>query len=218
VLSMRLITASRRRATSLAENSSLSEFLPMPDQPDVPLLLPEHYTIFGTIIQGFAEIEHMLQIGAAYLSKAKFGAVVLMMVGLGYAQKRDAFLALLRYAELPDDQTQQLRCILGEIHKHSAVRNWISHSIWVEGVRPGSFKPMQMKIRSGEQQALGVDEDERDFTLDDLRKIATDLITRKNELIGFFVAVGYLREGDIAVNMRHSNSDTSSSPGTPSAK
>ena len=111
--------------------------------------------------------------------------------GLQYAGKRDAVLASLRARNMPTADKEKIRWFLGEIHKHSDLRNRISHAIWVRGTRKNSIKPYQMKTRGGTLQYFGHLPSERDYTSPELKKIAHELSATLDRFSSYLEGAGY---------------------------
>jgi hypothetical protein len=69
----------------------------MPDDRAEYVVTQDHMTTFGSIVQGFARHEYLMQtLARSLLNAPHLSNVALLTAGLGYAGKRDATLSLLR--------------------------------------------------------------------------------------------------------------------------
>ena len=178
---------------------------------------PGQFAAFGAIIQWFACHELLMQMTMAGIMKSDLNAVLALTSGHGYAGKRDAFQSLLRVAHVPPEiDIEKLRGFVGEIHKHSSLRNKIAHCTWTPGTRPNSIKPTEMMVRGGKAEFVGVDDDDTDYTEAELIQIANELTQLHHRFHAYLDETGLLAA--IAEKIEPISSDTSSSPGKPSSK
>jgi len=136
----------------------------------------EHLQWFGLIIQGFARAEHIMVEILGKMHGVRQQSMTILTVPLTYSSKRDTFLASLRAFEMPEKQKEMFVWHLGNIHKHSALRNAMAHYYWTKGSRPNSVKPMFYKTRSGTLKIGGFDELEPDYIAPEFEKLARELV------------------------------------------
>jgi hypothetical protein len=166
---------------------------------------------FGAVVQCFARVELLMQAMMAALTGADLDAVMLMTSSLSYSARRDALLSLVDGVDMAEARRDGLKARLGRIQRDGKLRNWIAHSTWKPGTRPGSIKPFQVQSRGGKMTALGFDEAERDWTTAELIEIADDLGRAYNELAEYLHSEGFMDA--MLEKIDESNSATPSSPG-----
>jgi hypothetical protein len=147
-------------------------------EPEHDLLSELHFARFGSIIHSFARLEYMIQVAMAVLADIPPPKIVVMTKALSYSQKRDTFLSLhtLKLFEVTKLAHQtELKELFDRAHTYNALRNNIAHAIWRQGTRPGSIRAGYVDVRGGKGKIAGLDDDEKDYTLDELGAIANDL-------------------------------------------
>lgn len=91
--------------------------------------------------------------------------------------------------------SHELSNILDKTMKISGLRNDIAHNNWVSGQRPGSIKPIKLKLRGDEPTPMGHWHNEKSWTAQDLETEARNLDDHVAELdsllkrLGVFAAV-----------------------------
>lgn len=176
----------------------------------------DHMTAFGAIIQWFARIECLMQGAMAGIVGMNTAETMMLTATMGYSAKKDTLQSLLKLPHPFKAHVERINWFLGEVHKYNGLRNYIAHSMWIEGKRPDSIKPMSVIVRGGSGKYLGIDEEERDYLFEELIVIADELSARHDEFQKFLRANGILR--NIDRNTEPSSSETSPSEGKPSAK
>jgi hypothetical protein len=71
--------------------------------------------------------------------------------------------------DVPDALRERIDELVKRFEAFAQLRNAISHELWNEGARAHSIRPMRLDIRSGKPKYKGVDDVERDWTLQELR-------------------------------------------------
>jgi hypothetical protein len=140
----------------------------------------EHFRAFGGIINIFARHEHLMVGVMAKLLGASIFYVSMITSELPYRGKRDTLLAMIKARGLSKTQIEKISGFLGQLHKYNKLRNAIAHSSWKEGSRPESVKPFGMSVRSGDTTVVGMDDEEPDYTAEELINIANELITLRD--------------------------------------
>jgi hypothetical protein len=158
--------------------------------PDIPNL--SHFARFGAIIYAFARIEHLIQAATAAVSGVEDSKLAVLTRSMTYAQKRDTLYSYLVIDNFAPDKAAQIRDLFDRAHEFNYLRNCIAHAIWVEGTRPASVRPQYIDVRFGKGRLVGFDDDERDYTMDELGNAANSLRKITNEIIR------YLRDSGIA--------------------
>ncbi len=109
-----------------------------------------------------------------------------------YRAKKDALKALLGVVSVPFDQFERVSWFLGEMHKHNDLRNSIAHHVWSLGARPGTIKPLALSVRSGKTTIKGNTDADPDYTEDELKSIANDLLKTYEAFKRYLLQIGFL--------------------------
>jgi hypothetical protein len=181
---------------------------------DTTLLTTKHYLAFGSIIHSFARAENLLQTSLAALTNTESHIVAILTRELGYRAKRDTLYSWMEVTNVRDKDKAEIKGFLDAIDHYSYLRNHISHSIWMSGVRPGSIKPISIKVQGGKGKLYGLpnDQDERDYIEEELTEIAVRLVFIVNSYIQFLRDTGLWDRID--AKMRASIEATTNSPGS----
>lgn len=156
------------------------------------LLDDDHFRAFGAIIHAFARHEALMVGAISKLVGANVVQITMVTAELPYRGKRDTLLALMKANSLPDDQIEKLSGYLGELHRSNPLRNAIAHSVWREGDRPGSIKPLGLSVRGGEASFLGIEAEDRDYTKKELISIANQLMDLRTRVFTYLQSIGLL--------------------------
>lgn len=89
--------------------------------------------------------------------------------------------------------------IVGDLGAFGALRNAIAHSRWTGGVRANSIKPMRVDIRSGSARFIGNNDEERDWTTDELTEEGRKLFNLNRRIVQF------LKDTGIAADMERND-------------
>lgn len=150
-----------------------------------------HLSAFGSIVHTFARIELLIQATMGRLVRLIGGTyttvdmVVLLTKPMTYSQKRDSLLSCMEAFDLSEPAKSQITELFNAAHKHNVLRNHIAHSLWRNGARPTSVKPAFLDLRQGRGLIGGYEETDRDYTLDELRAIANELMDTRSAIIQF---------------------------------
>jgi hypothetical protein len=156
-----------------------------------PVLRDEHFRAFGYIVHLFARHETLMVGIMSKLMKADKGELHMIAAELPYRGKRDALLAMIKSKPLPAEQIERIAWFLGELHKRNGLRNAIAHSAWKHGVRDNAVKPLSLSVRGG-LTIKGTDEDELDYTDEELVNIAIEFETNHNRFRDYLFSVDLL--------------------------
>ena len=89
-----------------------------------------HHALFGAIVQHFAHHESLMDGVIATLSGASATSVKLLMASLGFVQKCDALLNLMRHHDVPVAQYDRVLRFTVVPRTYIALRHDIVHSTW----------------------------------------------------------------------------------------
>jgi hypothetical protein len=143
----------------------------------------EQFAAFGSIIHSFAHLEWIIQLTMAAVSDLDFGKVILLTRELTYAGKRDTLFSYMEYKQTPEEQIRKdIKELLNNADKHNPLRNHIAHSIWRQGSRPNSIRPVTIRVRGGRGKIVGSD-DEPDYTDAELFAVADTLHQLHNHYV-----------------------------------
>lgn len=179
-------------------------------------LTPDHFQAFGAIIQHFARHEYLMQCLISAIIKAPVTPISMLTVELGYRARREALLSLMKSKPLPKKQIERIETFLSTLNKRSGLRNAIAHQMWKEGIRPGSVRPFGLSVRGGQVTMKGMSDNEEEYTVDKLIEIANELGRLYDKFSAYLEKEGLLMF--VVSKTAANNSDTSLSPGNPSAK
>jgi hypothetical protein len=156
------------------------------------LLQDEHFRAFGAIMHTFARHESLMVGVISVLMNADIPFVSMITAELPYRGKVDTLKAMMKVKLLPAAQIEKINGYLGELKKWNALRNAIAHSTWKEGDRPGSVKPFGLSVRGGDATFTGLEEEERDYTAEELINIANQLINLRDRFRRYLKSVDLL--------------------------
>jgi hypothetical protein len=180
------------------------------------VLTPDHFMAFGSIIQNFARHEYLMQTLMSAIIEAPVTPISMLTVELSYRARREALLSLMKAKPLPKKQIERIETFLSSLHKRNALRNAIAHNVWKEGKRSGTVRPLGLSVRGGAVAFKGMADDEEEYTVDKLIKIANELGRLHDKFSAYLEKEGLLVF--ISEKIDTKSDDTSSSPGKPSAK
>jgi hypothetical protein len=162
-----------------------------------PSVLNEgHLIAFGGIISTFARFEHALVLALAHVSGLPPHKLILISQGLSYRAKLDTLYSYMEVSDQNPTLKGSIKGFFDEADKYSGLRNSIAHSIWKAGTRPGSIKPMSIKVRWGKGKIYGIDDSELDYTATDLAEIWDKLGVLYNSYVSFALDHGMVEIGD----------------------
>ena len=171
--------------------SSKPSILPGIIPPLVHSFKPEHFMVFGLVMHSFARLEWLIQITIAGVGNLDFGKPIIVTRGLSYKMKRDTLYSLMNSIPMPSDHKTQIEGFLDEVNKFSVVRNNIAHAMWCDGARQDLIKPMTIIVQGGRGKHIGIEDDERDYTIPELIKIADKIAIINNSYLSFLRSAGY---------------------------
>lgn len=143
-------------------------------------LTDDHHLAFGRYIAAHTRLEHVLHYVIAGLMGVKVPLSTILTVDTQVRQKFDMALALIAYhGGDPAGPRALIRLVKLEslIEKGRAfgkLRNFIAHSLWKSGRKPGTIKPMWTSAK-GTLKTLGQSRNEKNWTADEISKKASDI-------------------------------------------
>lgn len=177
----------------------------------------EHAVCFGWIINIFAKIEFNMQVAAAAILGSDLGTAVILMGDMNYRQKRQTLSHLNQTVGIDGVVIAEITQFLDGAHRYSKLRNLIAHSIWTNGQRKDSIKPLGLVLRrDGPPKPIGHDHNEQDYTPEDLRKAANSLEETARTFSRFLESSGL--ESRVQAKIDAIKPSTSSDGGQPSSR
>ena len=161
---------------------------------EIYVLGERHHLIFGTIVQHFARFERLVEVAIARILGAQFPLVAIVVSGLGYSAKCEALTSLLGVVSGPAECADAITSALAEFKKYVPLRNAIAHHPWKEGTRPQTIKHLSVSSRGGKAIWRGMEDDDRDYTIDELIDIADRLLETHDKLVAYFVETGLMEK------------------------
>lgn len=160
----------------------------------------DHRLAFGTIINNFATLEHLIDelilklIGADLVeekqrSSASANAIILLSK-LQTREKTD-FLRSLDGVEVEHGSWigSGLTAILDRIKTKATLRNNVAHCIWDDGRRPGHIKPLVISA-GGNLKIMGPRHNEKEWSAQDLAQAADEIIEITRDLMKWMESHG----------------------------
>jgi hypothetical protein len=154
-------------------------------------LTEKHLVVFGLIITSFARLEWLIQITIAAVGRLDFATTLIVTRSLPYKAKRDTLYALLNKLNMPENHKTEIKDFLDAADKLNTLRNNIAHAMWTAGKRPGSIKPMTILVQGGSGRYIGIDDSDKDYTIDELVHSTDKLAIINNSYLNFLRAAGY---------------------------
>jgi hypothetical protein len=113
------------------------------------------------------------------------------MSNLGYSAKCEVLKSLLSVVSwLDKEKRARIIRYVNDFNEYLPLRNAIAHHIWMEGARNGSVKPLSARSRGGKAKLQGIWDEEKDYILADLHKIANALVDIHVDFTNFLIKVG----------------------------
>jgi len=176
----------------------------MPSEPPSDILNNDHYARFGSIIESFARLEYLILATMAAVAGIQDDMKVIVMTkSLTYAQKRDTLYSYFKLYETSADTQREIKTLLDKANKHHPLRNTIAHAIWHPGNRPKTIRPGYLDLRQGKGKIVGFDDEDIDYTMDELGNAANELRSVINGLIRYLRDSGL--SADISRKIERSN-------------
>lgn len=154
-----------------------------------PPLTEEIFATFGHIISGYASCEILMK---ALLS-AMTSSEPIVIHTLTYGMTGPALLLKIRALNAldPDDKRrEQVEALIRRLENTSALRNEIAHGSWTASHRPNAIRPSGMSVKAKGADVVGFTDTEKDYTPEDLSKVADDLVLLGADLMSFLRALG----------------------------
>lgn len=131
---------------------------------------------FGMVVRLTCDIEYILHRALAGILRVRDSDATVLITPMRYEQVRDLLLSFRN--KWPDDKLDRL---LKRVQTSRRLRNHICHSRWVDGKKEGSIKPLAA-FGKGNLKLLGVRDNEKEYTTDDLVDEVSKLFDLKVEL------------------------------------
>lgn len=165
---------------------------------------PRHYEAFGLIIAGSARVETVVKVALAAMMHSHSHYVHVLTAPYTSTDLYNVAKSLtkMHFGENDKFGAQAIE-LIGRYKSFSQLRNFIAHCSWVDGSRDDSIRPVYMKIREGRADGRGFSDDERDYTLNELRESALALFKLNDDFVAFIRASG------LAANMDENTAETS---------
>ena len=166
----------------------------------------DHILAFGSITHFYANAESFIKYTIAGLTKTKFEDVVVLTAPYQSAQLINVVKSLAKLRDIDDDSANSLLEIIGDFKARAKMRNFVAHSRWTDGKRPGSIKPTNADIRAVKLVLRGRrNSDEQDWTAEELQQEAA--LTQKLcfDIVAWMFAEGMLSDELIRMWMESSD-------------
>lgn len=149
------------------------------------IISDRHYMLFGRIVSNYAraEVGFRFVLGAMLHLPMEF--MLLLSAPYTSLHLRNATKAVAKIV-IHDDQVtlEKLVGLLGTHKSLSLIRNDISHNMWRQG-DGDAIRPMGADIREGKLEFVGIADDDRQYSREDLRLAANKSVRLVGDLIKF---------------------------------
>ena len=150
-----------------------------------------HIRAFGLLIYHYASVETGLKIAICGMLKTNLADVLILSQPYGSLDLRRVTKSIAKERTWKDPKhLDQIICIIGEMKPISGLRNYIAHSRWTDGSRPGSIKPRHVDIRNEKAEFHGDIDTEADWTASEIENQAQTLIKLNVRLINWLQETG----------------------------
>jgi hypothetical protein len=169
----------------------------------------DHLLAFGAITYRYAYAEAHIKNILAHSVGIPIALLATLVEPCSSLELRNVAKSTAKLVEIDETNRERFCWLIGQLGSFGPLRNNIAHRRWTPGRRPGSIKPVAIDIRSGSAKMIGIRDDERDWTTDELFNDANRLHWIGEELYEL------VRKAfpDIADTMESSNSEMDSSDG-----
>jgi hypothetical protein len=150
----------------------------------------EHYAAFGRIINTIADIDGMLD--TIIVAMVQGGLQVLpLLTMLNSKSKIDYIVAIGDESNMSPNSIDELKKLMCRVRKAHGLRNRIAHCTWMQGTKPGTIKPLEMRARSA-LKMLGIEHNEKQWTAGALNAEADRFRELGHELADFMKRTGLI--------------------------
>ena len=148
-------------------------------------LTDEHYRAFGRIIQAFVSVETLYAHIILRVFKIPDDTGSFVMSAYGYDDLRNFIKTMVAEWGASDEDKKACGDLIDGLKAKAKLRNYVAHNPWKPGHRAGSIKPIVIKTR-GRLVILGTEQNEKDWTAEELHTEATDILQRGIAVAAFF--------------------------------
>jgi hypothetical protein len=152
-------------------------------------LTSHHFEVFGRVINAYATVETGIQIALSGILRVHLSEAMVITSPYSAAQLKNVAKSIAKI-KLRPELAEQFVSLVGRWSAHSRLRNDIAHNRWTKGGKPGSIKPVYINIRDDKARFGGYDEEERDWTTDEIGKAFNQLASINEEIKTFLVDSG----------------------------
>lgn len=150
-----------------------------------------HIKAFGSLTYQYAQVEANLQKCLAGMLNINPKVAIIVSAPYRMVDLRKVVKCVAKEMDWPDETTlEKLMQIVGDSKPASQLRNYIAHSQWVDGKRPRSIKPIGMDIRNENTRLYGHDDEERDWTAEEIEEEAAKLDDISRRILKFAQETG----------------------------
>jgi len=150
----------------------------------------DHLLGFGAIVHYYAQVETGIKLGVAETVGVSYIEMLILSEPYGTQNLRNVAKSLIKSRDEINSHQERFLQIIGDLGAFGPVRNAIAHSRWIEGKRPGSIKPTRIDIREGKPRIFGAEDDDKDWTAEDLYAAADKLADINRRMAQLLVECG----------------------------
>ena len=150
---------------------------------DDPVLLEQHYIIFGHIVSLYARAEVGFRVVLGQMLDLTPEATVLVTASYTSANLRAAVKATAKEVLGSSPAVcERLLWLTGEHQALSRFRNDIAHNTWDRGTTPMAIRPIKADIREGRLKASGYRDNDADYSTEDMTRLQNQAVKLSQSL------------------------------------
>lgn len=144
----------------------------------------------GYFITSYAKIESGLRFFIAHALNVPVHIASVVCAPYGGRDFINVAKSLAKLQFLSNDDKEEFTQLLGRFKEHKALRNAIAHHIWTDSKRPGAVRPMYSTVWNERAEFYGHDDEEPDYTAEDIVSACQKLDKLHSDLVDFYNSRG----------------------------
>lgn len=145
---------------------------------------------FGAIIHYYACAESGIKIALAGMLRIDLVELLILTEPHSSMDLRNVAKSIAKERFKLTPEVERFCQLVGDLGAFGALRNAVAHSRWTKGARQCSIKPFRVDIRSGSARFIGDDDEERDWTADELTEQGQKLFELNHRIVQFMKETG----------------------------
>jgi hypothetical protein len=147
---------------------------------------------FGRIVQAFVIVETVYKLLISNILKIDEEVGLLALCGYSYDGLKNLLKCTVSECQASEEQIKTALDLIDKVNDKSILRNNVAHNPWAPGKRHQSVKPMVLKAKGKTLKILGAENNERDWTAEELSSEADDILKRLQAVCDLFGTTGVI--------------------------